>query len=246
MSKDKNVTPEKIIHMDICSYAMKKNTLLYLDSNLVETAKRHNVNISKLTEDALKEALQTIAPLNAHEYVIRVLEEANYNRYYESYLLPFAIESMKLRNVGPFTEFEASFQRNGPNIIVGPGGSGKSFILNSILLVFGKQRQSFERTINIRASGKAEVMVTLFRDQYLSTITINKKDELDPTKGYKCLLLDDAFFNVPEDMIRQILNELQRLGLQTIMATSRLIDPSKLPEGTNIILLKRLSSAGKL
>jgi post-segregation antitoxin (ccd killing protein) len=36
---------------------MKKNTLLYFDSDLVERAKRENINISRLTEEALKQAL---------------------------------------------------------------------------------------------------------------------------------------------------------------------------------------------
>jgi len=221
--------------MDICKYAVKKNTLLYLDINLVEKAKKRNINISKLTEDALKQALQTSLPVNAQEYVSRVLADAGNEvaRYGESYLLPFQIESLKLSNVGPLREFEATFGRNAPNLIVGPGGSGKSFILRSILLAFGKQHTSFQTL------GNGKVMVKLFKDQDLTTITINAEDKLDLARGYRCLLLDDAFHSVSEGMVSEIFSELQKLRLQTIMATSRLMDPSKLPEGTNIVLLKR-------
>ncbi|MEM3565933.1 MAG: type II toxin-antitoxin system CcdA family antitoxin [Candidatus Bathyarchaeia archaeon] len=48
---------------------MKKKTLLYLDSNLVEKAKKENLDISKLTEEAIKETLKVTIPKTAREYL---------------------------------------------------------------------------------------------------------------------------------------------------------------------------------
>jgi len=80
--------------LSIWSYVflfMKKDTLLYLDADLVERAKRENVNISRLSEDALKEALKITVPPTARE----------------------------LENVYPFQDFEAKFRKGALNVIYG-------------------------------------------------------------------------------------------------------------------------------
>jgi len=48
---------------------MKKNTLLYLDSEIVQRAKTANINISRLTEEALLKALDMKRPETAKEYL---------------------------------------------------------------------------------------------------------------------------------------------------------------------------------
>jgi len=103
---------------------MKKNTLLYLDGDLVERAKRENINISQLAEDALRQALNINSPRTAHEFIRRVLADAGRENAFrgEAYLLPFRIESLKLENVGPFNRFEAEFSRDTLNFIFGLGG----------------------------------------------------------------------------------------------------------------------------
>jgi post-segregation antitoxin (ccd killing protein) len=70
---------------------MKKNTLLYLDSDLVERAKRENINISRLTEEALKQALEIGRPRTAQEHLRKLLADVgNESSFYgETYLLPF-------------------------------------------------------------------------------------------------------------------------------------------------------------
>jgi transcriptional regulatory protein LevR len=55
---------------------MKKKTLLHLDSDLVERAKMKNVDVSRITEDALKEALKVTIPRTAHNYLQIIVVEA--------------------------------------------------------------------------------------------------------------------------------------------------------------------------
>jgi len=75
-------------HMYSCF--MKKNTLLYLASDLVERAKRENINISKLTEEALKQALEITTPRTAQEHLRKMLAEVGSESsfYGETYFLP--------------------------------------------------------------------------------------------------------------------------------------------------------------
>jgi post-segregation antitoxin (ccd killing protein) len=44
---------------------MERKALLYLDSDLVKRAKKENIDISRLTEEALKEALEVAIPPTA-------------------------------------------------------------------------------------------------------------------------------------------------------------------------------------
>lgn len=148
---------------------------------MVERAKRENINVSKLAEDALRQALNISSPRTAHEYIRRVLADAGRENAFhgEAYLLPFQIESLKLENVGPFKEFETEFCRDAINVIFGLDGSGKSFIIRSILLAFGKQHKYFQ------TSHSGKVTLKLFPDQAPVSITTSVGNESD-MRGYKC------------------------------------------------------------
>ncbi|MEM2129199.1 MAG: AAA family ATPase [Candidatus Bathyarchaeia archaeon] len=213
---------------------MKKNTLLYLDADLVERAKKENINISKLAEDALKEALKITVPRTAREYLLRVLADAGRELafYGEVYLLPFQIESIKLENAGPFQEFEAKFRKDGINVIYGLCGSGKSTIIRSILLAFGKRHTYFSKSRN------GKITLKLFPDQDLVNITANPEDPIDAAKGYKCLIGDDIFQRMPKSMISGLCEEMKKLGIQIIITTSMIFDLSKFPEDANAIPLE--------
>ena len=213
---------------------MKKNTLLYLDNDSVERAKRENISISKLAEDALRQALNINPPRTAHEYVQRVLADAGReNSFYgEAYLLPFQIESLRLKNVGPFKRFEAEFKRDGINVIFGLGGSGKSFLIRSILFAFGRHHKYFQTPYGGR------VTLKLFPDQDSVSVTTSADDQSDITRGHKCLLADGVFQRAPQHMIPALYTEVKNLKIQTIVTTSLPIDSSKLPKDAHVISLE--------
>jgi len=213
---------------------MKKNTLLYLDGDLVEKAKRENINISRLAEDALKQALNICPPRTAHDYLQRVLEDAGGGSalYGEAYLMPFQVESLRLENVGPFKEFEVEFGRDVLNVIFGLGGSGKSFIVRSILLAFGRRHKYFQ------TSDSGKVTLKLFPDQGSVSVTRSVENQSDITRGYKCLIADGVLQRAPRNMIPALYEEMKNLKIQIIVTTSLPIDSSKLSKDTRVISLK--------
>jgi post-segregation antitoxin (ccd killing protein) len=210
---------------------MKKNTLLYLDSDLVERAKRENINISRLTEEALKQTLEIRTPRTAEEHLRKMLAEVgNENSFCgETYLLPFQIESLKLNKVGPFDNLEVFFQKNSLNVIYGSCGSGKSTIIRSILLAFGIKHRYF--TNRVFANGK--IQLKLFPQQE----SVSIESHGNATRGYQCLILDDALERLSKNITSLFFTELKRLKVQIIMTVSLLIDKSTIPKSIRIISL---------
>jgi len=213
---------------------MKKNTLLYLDSDLVERAKRENINISRLTEGALKQALEIETPRTAKEHLRRLLTEVGNESslYGETYLLTFQIESLKLTKVGPFDNFEAHFSRNSISVIHGSCGSGKSTIIRSILCAFGIRHRYFTE----KAFDTGTISVKVFPRQDSINITgMNSSQNI--LRGYKCLIADDPLERIPKDIIVPLFAELEHLEIQIILTASLLIDVSQLPNDIHIITL---------
>ena len=209
---------------------------MYLDSDLVGRAKRENINISRLTEEALKQALQIGRPRTAQEHLRKLLAEVgNESSYYgETYLLPFQIQSLKLTMVGPFDNFEAHFSRNSINLVHGLCGSGKSTIIRSILYAFGIKHRYFTE----RVFGEGEIMLSLFPNQ--NSIGITGMGSLQSsTRDYQCLVADDPFERIPKNILTPLLAELKHLKIQIIATASLLIDPAELSKEINIIQLKK-------
>lgn len=209
--------------------------MLHLDADLVEKVKKQNIDISIVTEKALKEALKTTIPKTARDYLQIILAEAEREEahYCEVHLLPFQIESIKLENVGPFKEFEARFKKDGINVIYGLCGSGKSTIARAILLAFGiRHKYFFSKTVN------GKITLKLIPDQRSINIMVNKENPLDAAKGYGCLIGDDFFDRIPKRMITEICKEMKNLQIQIIVTASMIVDPSMLPQDTNMIFLK--------
>ncbi|MGB9756161.1 MAG: AAA family ATPase [Candidatus Bathyarchaeales archaeon] len=208
--------------------------MLYLDSDLVERAKRENINISRLTEEALKQALEIGRPRTAKEHLRKLLAEVgNESSFYgETYFLPFQIESLKLTNVGPFDNFEAHFSRNSINLIHGLCGSGKSTIIRSILYAFGIKHKYFTE----RVIGEGTITVKLFPGQDFINVTGMKSGQ-NGLRGYQCLVADDSLERIRKDMNAPLFTELKHLGTQIILTASPLIDTSKLPNDIHILTL---------
>ncbi|MGB9684362.1 MAG: AAA family ATPase [Candidatus Bathyarchaeales archaeon] len=209
--------------------------MLYLDSNLVEKAKKENLDISKLTEEAIKEALKVTIPKTARDYLQVILTEAGRQdaRYCEVHLLPFQIESLKLENVGSFKEFEAKFQKDAINVIHGPCGSGKSTIVKAILLAFGiRHKYSFSKTVN------GKITLRLFPDQHSIQVMVNKENPFEAAKGYRCLVGDNFFDRIPKRIIPEICKEMKNLQTQILITVSTAVELSMFLEDANVISLK--------
>jgi len=212
----------------------RKKAFLYLNRELAERAKRQNINISRLTEEALKQALEIEIPRTAKEHLRKLLAEvgSESSLYEETYLLPFQIQSLKLTKVGPFDNFEVPFRRNSINLVHGPCGSGKSTMIRSILCAFGIRHRYFtEKTFD-----RGAISVKVFPEQDSINIT-GMNSSQNTLRGYKCLIADDPLERTPKDMIVPLFAELKHLGIQIILTASLLIDVSQLSNDTHIITL---------
>ncbi len=213
------------------TFFMKKNTLLYLDSHLVERAKQEQINISELTEQALKQTLEKTRPKTAAEYLRRAIVNTskNLSPYGEAHLLPLQIQSVTLKNIGKFQNHTVNFKKDTINLVCGSGGSGKSTIIRAIHQVFCSTKNYYSSCEN------AEIQVQLFPDQQTATVNPNEYDLQDLTRGYKCLLLDNFVPGASPIMLMDLLKLLADLQIQVITTA---YDPSRFPETTNIINLQ--------
>jgi len=211
-------------------FSMKKNTLLYLDNFLVERAKQEKINISELTEEALKNALERSTPKTASEYLRRAIvnTKTDVTPYGEAYLLPFQIQSVKLQKIGMISDYKLEFKKDAINIICGPNGSGKSTIIRAILQVFYSKKNYFGHC------DEGKIQVELFSDQQCVQINANEYDLKDLTRGYRCLVLDDFFGRATPLMFKDLLELIKELNIQVIGTA---LDASKFPQTTNIINL---------
>jgi post-segregation antitoxin (ccd killing protein) len=213
---------------------MKKNTLLHLDADLVERAKKENINISRLTDETLKQALEIERPRTAQEHLRKLLAKVGSESsfYGETYFLPFQIESLKLTKVGLFDNFEAHFQRDSINVIYGSCGSGKSTIIRAILFAFGIKHRYFTDIV----FNDGAITLRLFPNG--DSISITGMDGAQNyTRGYQCLIADDSLERLTKNMIVPFFAELKDLGIQVIITASLVIDASQLSNDAHIIPL---------
>ena len=124
---------EKFKYLNICN--MKKNTLLYLDARLVAKAKQYNLNLSKITEYAVKSHLFPMLSIGEKA-------EADFWEYLKdlekekcAFFLPVRIKKIKLANIGPINDLTIGFKKF--NIVTGKNASGKTTLIRSIAYIFG-------------------------------------------------------------------------------------------------------------
>jgi predicted ATP-dependent endonuclease of OLD family len=190
----------------------KKNTLLYLEDNLVRSAKQYGINISKLAEDAIKSSL---FPILSHGQRI----ELDFDGYIKSmegekkaFFLPFEIKRAKLSNIGPHKELDVKLGKL--NIILGKNGSGKTILLRAIASSLGFDDIYKDNMIK-EESKKGEISVEL-KGNYASVVLESAKE---PQRSFKCLLVDDPFNRLDRQVRKKLLEYLKRLDVQVI-ATS--------------------------
>jgi post-segregation antitoxin (ccd killing protein) len=208
--------------MYIWSIIMKKNTLLYLDDELVKTAKLQNINISRVTENALKQILEFSKPQTTEEHLAKLFSEAGKedSPYGETHLLPFQIKSIKLTDIGPFKTFETEFSENSVNVISGANESGKSVLIRSILYAFGSNHRYFTG----ETVGEGEIELVLYPGQGLVKISGDQ-----PSRGYQCIVIDDTFLRLSVEVITPLMGELEKLGIQIILTTTNANSLSNYP-----------------
>ncbi len=170
----------------------KKNTLLYLDENLVELAKEMNFNISELAE----EAIRTKININSHNKRFDPEEHLEHLRKKGlAYRIPFKVEKIRVKDRSNFKKIEIEFNKK--NLLIGKNTLRKTSILRSILLFFDNNysmkdlstidliekpleiKVSFEEAEKIRCEvygeridfGKSSILI----DRGLETLDLNSR-----------------------------------------------------------------------
>lgn len=222
----------------------KKNTLLYLDENLVRTAKRLGLNLSEVTEVALRERILPMLSggerqliFGFDQYLSDLQEES---RCYE---LPSELEGAEFRNVGPFNEFKVKF-KPGINVVLGPNASGKSMMVKAIALAFGQLKWARMRSPGVEAyqaqaflkQGKKAGWVKI---HIRKTPTVKLKLGTDRAeRSVMCTLLDEPLDLTDDGHKREFMEWLRRRGGQVILFTH---DESFVGPSVHVVRLGRVT-----
>ena len=186
--------------MYICNMAKttsKKNTLLYLDNRLVKKAKDAGLNLSKITEKAIKSSLNVDSLIfDPKPYLEELIDNDS------AFFIPFRLEGIEINDIEPIKNLKINLSEF--NIITGRNASGKTTIINTI-------RNAVINTGDFRESGKIQIRIKKIR-----SIDVNfKKNTI--LQSYKCILLDEAFGRLNREAAIEFLNYLKTLKMQIII-----------------------------
>ena len=215
--------------MSICM--PKKNTLLYLDKNLVDAAKKHGLNISQITENAIRSNI--FPDLSMQQRIVmdfgKHLEDLE--KEWRCFFLPFRLSGVEIRNIGPIESLQSDLGKL--NAIVGSNASGKTTIIRSIAYVFGYAFEHVGRIgylVNADAKkGEIKVKVKIGKGA-LSAKLERGKTPPRPESGFRCILIDDMGARLDKKGFKLFLDYLKGLDSQVIFTTSRDISPILEPE----------------
>ena len=193
--------------MYICN--MKKNTLLYLDTNIVTKAKQCKLNISQITEEAIKSRLFPMlsygarAEMDFWEYLKELEKEKCV------FFLPVRIKGAKLINVGPIKNITLDFSKF--NIIFGNNGMGKTTSIRSIAHIFG------HHISEDNFSDKAIIELDVHPEKkYKIDLSVDNK------KSIRCILVDDGGSRFDKEHYQKFFDYLKKLDMQVIMTNHSL------------------------
>lgn len=216
----------------------KKNTLLYLDENLVKAAKRFGVNMSEITEEALREKLYPHMSGGERQMFF---DQHLVNLWVEErcWELPIELDSVELKNVGPIDEFKARFT-SGINVVVGPNGSGKTMMFRAITHVFGQPTESkWERIVLLKHGKKSGEIKIKLRGGPMIKLELEKEKE-KASHPRECLLVDEPLDHAMTEHKRKFVEWLGRGGGQVIIFTR---DESFAVPSAHVIHLQKSSTA---
>ncbi len=215
----------------------KKNTLLYLDEELVDKAKKMDVNLSKLTENAIKSKI--FPDMAAGQKALFDLEG-----YMESleeqgrcFRIPHRIKKVELENIGPFDSFEDSFEPF--TVIKGPNASGKTTLIRSIAYACCCTEGDASKLLK---DGGDEGRIEIKTNDKGKTSLILEDGETR-REGDRCILLDDPLTRLDESTTSKFIEKLREnfvnQGCQVILTDMFLEDGDF--EGKLIKLSKKIS-----
>lgn len=196
----------------------KKNTLVYLDEELVRNAKESGLNISQITEKALKERMSELSSRGKNE-----LEDLYHSLPPESkILLKDKVKRIRIANYGCFRKSISFEFSEGLNLICGGNGSGKTTIIDSLSLLnlyYPKYQ-----------TDKARIDIQLYKPEKEFEVNFNIHKYLEYNEEVKCIIIDDVFPRYSIDKQKELIQWLiKKFPKKQIILTDLL--PSKETQG---------------
>jgi hypothetical protein len=198
----------------------KKNTLLYMEENIVKAAKVNNMNLSIIAEEAIKKKLfgkMSMAERVSFDSALYLETLRDEGRCYR---MPVTILSLKIKNIGHIRDLDVSFSNF--NIIKARYGSGNNILIKLIAHVFGFNDFDFKNILStnheygeININAESNLFINLKR---------NESGNIVEDKHGGCILLDDAGDYLDENCYRNFLIDLKGIYSQVIITTNRDID----------------------
>ncbi len=202
--------------MSICM--KKKNTLLYLDEILVNEAKKRKVNISKITEDALKHYLfQTMSDeeeksIDFGPFLQNLREEKR------CFFLPFELKSLHVVNIGTIKMLHTQLKKI--NLFVGDSNTGKTTLIRCITHMFSLAEPNIEQLLGTFANVSGIYLDVIPENPLTLKLVKRKNGAPSKEETMKCILLDDPGIGLNKETYKMLLNYLRRLDKQIIMTTT--------------------------
>lgn len=213
----------------------KKNTLLYLDEELVKAAKMADLNLSKLMESAIKTKI--FPQLSGSERALLFPEDhlENLKEQDRCFEIPFRIDKVSIKNIGPFSDFETKFEDF--NIITGMGATGKTTLIRSIAYACNLERTEMK---NLLKDGKknGEITVEPSQTKKLSVKLQKTKEGVEEKNPQEAMLLDNPAVKFDPKNQNRFLDFLKEKDAQIIMTMKPPYVPEKIEDSSiNLITL---------
>lgn len=217
--------------MDKKSKVTKKNTLLYLDENLVELAKEKNFNISELAEEAIR------TKLNINGYHKRFDPEEyldNLRKKGLAYYIPFRINKVEIDNYKLAKKVSIDFKEK--NMVEGVNGSGKTRLVRSILLFFDNSHTLKDFSKKECPEGPGKIQINFDQTDLLSCEVCGERISMD--KG--CILIDEGLGKLDQEagivFLKYLLGRNEQIII-TSVSSERYTSESQIKD-FNIIKMK--------
>jgi len=217
--------------MDKKTKVTKKNTLLYLDENLVELAKEKNFNISELAEEAIR------TKLNINGYHKRFDPEEyleNLRKKGLAYYIPFRINKVEIDNYKFAKKINIDFRQK--NLVEGVNGSGKTRLVRSILLFFDNSHSLKDFSKEECPEGAGKIQINFDQTDLLSCEVCGERISMD--KG--CILIDEGLGRLDQEagivFLKYLLGRNEQIII-TSVSSERYTSESQIKD-FNIIKMK--------
>lgn len=180
----------------------KRNTLLYLDRDLVNTAKKAGLNLSLIAEEALRSRLPYNSEFRPKTYLMEALQEGT------AVILPFHIEELSI--VYEKEANKRTLSLKPLNVIVGGNGTGKSSIFRLLCRAF---RINQLNKLTYPTHMKITVTIAPTRRIEYSEGT----DEFGTGLNKQCIVTDTLFTRLDNEARQKMLKYLIKTGAQLIL-----------------------------